>query len=100
MPVGALVRHQLSRREYAVAPASTLQVIDESTYPRLSLHIGFAMTAYVGLVDVAGMREGDTVYVSSAAGSVGGLAGHRASAGREAGVRERGLRGEGRVPDR
>jgi NADPH-dependent curcumin reductase CurA len=75
LAVGTLVRHQLSWREYAVAPASTFRVVDASLYPQLSMHLGFAMTAYVGLVDVAGMREGDTVFVSSAAGSVGGQAG-------------------------
>ena len=75
LAVGTLVRHQLSWREYAVAPATSFRVIDESLYPRLSMHFGFAMTAYVGLVDVAGLREGDTVFVSSAAGSVGSQAG-------------------------
>jgi NADPH-dependent curcumin reductase CurA len=75
VPVGALVRHQLSWREYAAAPAAAFRMIDESLFPRLSMHFGFAMTAYVGLVDVAGMRAGDTVFVSSAAGSVGSQAG-------------------------
>src|SRR4051794_13078948 len=32
-------------------------------------------TAWVGLVDIAGLREGDSVFVSAAAGSVGALAG-------------------------
>ena len=75
VPVGSLVRHQLSWRDYAVAPVSAFRVIDRSAYPRLSMHFGFAMTAYVGLVDVGDMHEGDTVFVSSAAGSVGSQAG-------------------------
>jgi NADPH-dependent curcumin reductase CurA len=33
------------------------------------------LTAYVGLLDVAGLREGDVVFVSAAAGAVGSLAG-------------------------
>ena len=32
------------------------------------------LTAYVGLFDVAGLREGDVVWVSAAAGAVGSLA--------------------------
>jgi NADPH-dependent curcumin reductase CurA len=34
---------------------------------------GSGLTAYVGLFDVAGLREGDVVWVSAAAGSVGSL---------------------------
>src|SRR5204862_1410833 len=33
------------------------------------------LTAYAGLIDVAGLREGDVVFVSGAAGAVGGIAG-------------------------
>src|SRR5439155_1045431 len=33
------------------------------------------LTAYVGLLDIAGLREGDVVFVSGAAGAVGSLAG-------------------------
>jgi NADPH-dependent curcumin reductase CurA len=33
------------------------------------------MTAYVGLLDIAGLQEGDTVFVSGAAGAVGSLVG-------------------------
>ena len=33
------------------------------------------LTAYVGLLDIAGLREGDVVFVSAAAGMVGSLAG-------------------------
>lgn len=75
LAVGTLVCHPLSWREFAVGPASTFRAIDGSLYPRLSMHFGSAMTAYVGLVDVAGLREGDTVFVSSAAGAVGSQVG-------------------------
>ncbi len=33
------------------------------------------LTAYVGLLEIAGLRDGDTVFVSAAAGAVGSLAG-------------------------
>jgi NADPH-dependent curcumin reductase CurA len=33
------------------------------------------LTAYAGLIEVAGLREGDIVFVSGAAGAVGGMAG-------------------------
>ena len=35
---------------------------------------GMGLTAYAGLFDVAGLREGDVVWVSAAAGAVGSLA--------------------------
>ena len=34
-----------------------------------------ALTAYVGLFDMAAMKEGDVVFVSGAAGAVGSMAG-------------------------
>src|SRR6185436_16596170 len=33
------------------------------------------LTAYVGLLDIAALRDGDAVFVSGAAGAVGSLAG-------------------------
>jgi hypothetical protein len=38
------------------------------------------LTAYVGLLDIAGLREGDIVFVSAAAGAVGSVAGQLAKA--------------------
>lgn len=38
-------------------------------------HLGQGPTAFHGMVDVAGVREGDVVFVSGAAGGVGSLAG-------------------------
>jgi NADPH-dependent curcumin reductase CurA len=75
LAVGDVVVHQLGWREYAVAAADAVRRVDADAYPSLSMHLGFGLVAYSGLLAVAGMRPGDTVFVSSAAGSVGGLAG-------------------------
>jgi NADPH-dependent curcumin reductase CurA len=76
VPVGATVAHPAGWREHALLDAGQARVIDaDSALPTLSS--GF--TAYVGL-RVAGLRPGDTVYVSSAAGAVGSMAAHLATA--------------------
>ena len=98
---GDWVAHAAGWREYAVVEAGrealggvgTLRRIDvEAASPQAYLGVlgGSGLTAYAGLVHVAGLREGDVVWVSAAAGSVGlivaqlaKLRGHRvvASAG-------------------
>ena len=103
---GDAVVHALGWREYAVVPAGerglggvgTLRRVDTAIAPPeayLGVLGGPGLTAYVGLLDVAGLREGDVVWVSAAAGAVGSLAaqiaklkGHRVigSAGSEAKV--------------
>ncbi|WP_327319188.1 NADP-dependent oxidoreductase [Streptomyces sp. NBC_01235] len=72
---GDLVVHRLGWREYAVAPAGALRRVDRAAYPSPSLHLGFGLVAYVGLMEVAQLRPGDTVFVSSAAGATGSMAG-------------------------
>jgi NADPH-dependent curcumin reductase CurA len=72
---GDLVAHPYGWREHAVAPAAALRRIDPDAYPTLSTHLNFGLVAYVGLLDIAALRPGDTVFVSSAAGAVGALAG-------------------------
>ncbi|MEU1405400.1 NADP-dependent oxidoreductase [Streptomyces sp. NPDC005728] len=72
---GDLVTHRLGWREYAVAGAETFRRVDERAYPSPSMHLGFGLVAYVGLMEAAGLQPGDTVFVSSAAGATGGLAG-------------------------
>ncbi len=83
---GDLVVHRLGWREYAVAEASAFRRVDKAAYPSPSLHLGFGLVAYVGLMDAARLRPGDTVFVSSAAGATGGMAGQIAR-----------LKGAGRV---
>jgi NADPH-dependent curcumin reductase CurA len=98
---GDRVAHASGWREYAVVEAGrealggvgTLRRIDADAAPPqayLGVLGGSGLTAYAGLVHVADLRDGDVVWVSAAAGSVGlvvaqlaKLRGHRvvASAG-------------------
>ena len=81
--VGQHVLHGLGWREHAVLPAKSARVVDTDAAPA-STYLGVlgltGLTAYVGLTAVAGMREGDTVFVSGAAGAVGQAAGQIAKA--------------------
>ncbi len=81
IPVGNAVVHQLGWRDYAVLPASAARVVDTDLAPD-SAYLGVlgmpGLTAYVGLLDVGELREGDVVFVSAAAGAVGSLAGQLA----------------------
>jgi hypothetical protein len=75
---GDLVLHDHGWRELAVVPAARVQPVDGRAAPP-SAFLGVlgmpGLTAYVGLLDIAGLREGDVVFVSGAAGAVGSLAG-------------------------
>ena len=81
--VGQHVLHGSGWREHAVLPASSVTVVDTDIAPA-STYLGVlgltGLTAYVGLTAVAEMREGDTVFVSGAAGAVGQAAGQIAQA--------------------
>lgn len=71
---GDLVNSMWGWREAFNAPAAGLQKIDPMGLPPQAF-LGVAgmpgMTAYVGLLKVAGCKAGDTVFVSAAAGAVG-----------------------------
>lgn len=75
VPVGAVVQHQYGWRDVVQEDAQGFQVVPEIPGAPLSLHLGVlgmtGLTAYVGLTAIAGLREGDTVFVSGAAGAVG-----------------------------
>jgi NADPH-dependent curcumin reductase CurA len=76
---GQVVLHNFGWREHVVAKARGFRVVDPDAAPSLSAYLGVlgttGFTAYVGLLDVAGFKEGDSVFVSGAAGAVGSVAG-------------------------
>lgn len=79
---GDVVVHQLGWREHAVLPAERVRKVEASDDLPPSAFLGVlgmpGLTAYVGLLDIGGLREGDVVFVSGAAGAVGSLAGQLA----------------------
>jgi NADPH-dependent curcumin reductase CurA len=78
---GQWVLHMLGWRELALVPVSAVRPIDIDLAPP-SAYLGIlgmpGLTAYVGLFEIAGLRDGDAVFVSAAAGAVGGVAGQLA----------------------
>ncbi|MCX0241720.1 NADP-dependent oxidoreductase [Streptomyces drozdowiczii] len=85
LAAGDLVWHRYGWRDYAVGDGRQFRRLDPHAYPSLSHHLSFGVVAYIG-VELARIRPGDTVLVSSAAGGVGSIAGQIAR-----------LRGAGRV---
>jgi NADPH-dependent curcumin reductase CurA len=81
LPVGTSVQSDLGWREYAVGPAKLFRKIDVSQVPA-SAYLGIlgipGITAYVGLHDIGGLKSDDVLFISSAAGAVGSLAGQLA----------------------
>ena len=79
VPVGALVSHSLGWRTLAQGDAGEFRVVPDLPGVPSSAHLGIlgmtALTAYVGLLDIAAVQPGDTVFVSGAAGAVGTAAG-------------------------
>lgn len=81
LAAGSWVSHDLGWREYALGPAKRFQPLDVSL-ARPSAFLGVlgmpGLTAFVGLHDIGALKPSDTVFVSSAAGAVGSLAGQLA----------------------
>jgi NADPH-dependent curcumin reductase CurA len=78
VPVGASVVHGDGWRAWSAGPAARYRVVDTAKLsPTAYLGpLGLpGFTAYVGMKHIAGVREGDVVFVSAAAGAVGSLAG-------------------------
>jgi NADPH-dependent curcumin reductase CurA len=78
---GSWVVHDQGWREAAVVPGERARAFDPSAAP-LSTSLGVlgmpGLTAFVGVVDIGEVKDGDTVLVSGAAGAVGSLAGQLA----------------------
>ncbi|HEY2651245.1 MAG TPA: NADP-dependent oxidoreductase [Solirubrobacteraceae bacterium] len=78
---GQWVLHTLGWRELALVPADGAQPIDPDLAPP-SAYLGVlgmpGLTAWVGLFDIAKLRDGESVFVSAAAGAVGSVAGQLA----------------------
>ena len=78
LAVGDWVTGPLMAQTHAQLPAAMLQKIDVNRVPP-STYLGAlgmttGLTAYFGLLQVAGVNSGDTVVVSGAAGAVGSMA--------------------------
>lgn len=88
LKAGDLVLHGYGWRDWVVEDARRFRRLDPVAPPSAFLGVlGMpGLTAYVGLLDIAAMKPGDTVFVSGAAGAVGSLAGQLAK-----------LKGAGRV---
>ncbi|MEU3895458.1 NADP-dependent oxidoreductase [Streptomyces sp. NPDC045251] len=76
--VGDHVLHFFGWREYAVVDAENAVKVDPEAAP-LSTYLGVlgmtGLTAYAGLLRTASFKEGDSVFVSGAAGAVGSQVG-------------------------
>ena len=80
-PAGTAVRHGKGWRTHAAVGTGELEVVDEAAAP-LTAYLGVlgmtGLTAWVGLLDIAEVRPGETVWVSAASGAVGSLVGQLA----------------------
>ncbi len=74
---GDKVLHMLGWREYAQCDAKALTKLAEMPGVPLQAYLGLlgmpGLTAYAGLLHIAALKEGETVFVSGAAGAVGAV---------------------------
>lgn len=80
LPVGALVSHQYGWRDLVQEDAAGFRKLPEPPQGfSSSVYLGMlgmtGLTAYVGLLTIAQLQAGDTVFISGAAGAVGTAAG-------------------------
>jgi NADPH-dependent curcumin reductase CurA len=76
-PEGSWAQHDLGWREAAILDGRGMRRVDPSVAP-VSTALGVlgmpGITACVGIVDIGAVEEGETVFVSGAAGAVGSVA--------------------------
>lgn len=76
-PVSTWVMSLCGWRDYFVVPAQQLRAIDAKAAPA-SAFLGVlgatGLTAWVGLNDIANLKEGETIFISGGAGAVGSVA--------------------------
>ena len=81
---GTLVAHQLGWREHAIVDEHRVRRVTVPDGVPASALLGAlgmpGMTAWVGVTDIAPVAEGETVFISAAAGAVGSVAGQLAKA--------------------
>ena len=74
---GDMVLSQLGWREAFNAPANTLRKIDTHALPA-EAYLGVAgitgLTAYLGVLEIAKLKAGETIFISAAAGATGATA--------------------------
>ena len=85
LAVGDWVNGPLMAQSHAQLPAGMLQKISPAANIPPSTYLGVlglttGITAWVGMIEIGGVKEGDTVVVSGAAGAVGSVAGQIAKA--------------------
>lgn len=74
LSAGDTVLHNLGWREFAAVPINECTLVDD-TLPDVAAHLSHGWTAYATLTRGVQIRPGDTVFVSSAAGAIGSMAG-------------------------
>lgn len=67
--------HMRGWREYAAVDVGEAQPVDPAVLPDAAAYLSQAMTGWLGVVRGAEVRDGDTVFVTGAAGGVGTMAG-------------------------
>lgn len=77
-PDGALVRHGAGFRKRFVSDGKGLSLLTPDPELPLSVYLhalgGTGITAYGGLLDIGALKDGEQVFVSTAAGAVGSVA--------------------------
>lgn len=71
---GDWVRHHLGWRQFAAVPIGGCEVV-AADLPEMAAHLSHGWTAYAALTRATQVRPGDTVFITSAAGAIGSMAG-------------------------